>query len=247
MQYCHLIKQLEEHKDSIRLATSAADILENSRTGVMSAILTIEGPAGFCYDVDMLVPLYEKGFRISTLGWNEDNCLAGSHISGGKLTSKGADYVRKAQQLGMLIDVSHLSDSAFWDIIELTQGPIIASHSNSRTIYEATRNISDDMFLAICRTGGVTGINLYAELLGCNASLDTVCDHIFHFLELEPSGKHISLGGDLDGCNCLPYGFEGIQSYCLLADRLLARGLPYNTVYDIFWNNALGVIERCCT
>ena len=80
-----------------------------------------------------------------------------------------------------------------------------------------------------------------------NAGIDTVCDHIFHFLELDPDGKHIALGGDLDGCSSLPSGIAGIQDYPALAQRLLDRGVTENMIHDIFWNNAIEVIKRCCT
>jgi membrane dipeptidase len=126
----------------------------------------------------------------------------------------------------------------------ITEAPIIASHSNSRTVYDNSRNLTDEMFLAICKTGGVVGINLGAQFLGENATLDTVCDHILHFIELDPDCKHIGLGGDLDGVDILPAGFSGCESYAVLADRLIQRGLTETQVADIFWNNAFGVIER---
>ena len=71
--------------------------------------------------------------------------------------------------------------------------------------------------------------------------------HILHFLELDPEGKHIALGGDLDGCDTLPDGFSGVQDYAKIADSLLAKGLSDKNVMNIFWNNAVGVIERCST
>ena len=88
-------------------------------------------------------------------------------------------------------------------------------------------------------------MNQYTEFIGENATLDTACDHIFHFLDLDPSGKHIALGGDLDGCDTLPTGFAGVQDYPALACRLQERGLSDETIMDIFWNNALGVMDRC--
>lgn len=238
--------EIEGNRDRIRIAYSAEQILKNHAQGLMSAVLTIEGPAGFGFDPALLEDLYKIGFRITTLGWNESNPLAGSHKTGGGLTDLGRVYVEEAQRLGMIIDVSHISDEAFWDIIDMTAAPIIASHSNSRSVCNVSRNLTDDMFLAICRTGGVAGINLYADFLGNAPDLDTVCDHVFHFLEIAPSGKHIALGGDLDGCDQLPMDFTGVQDYPKLADRLLARGLDENAVYDLFWNNAIGVMERCC-
>lgn len=236
-------REVDKNKRLISIAYSMAEVDANREKGKMSALLTIEGPAGFGFDPALLENLYQIGFRASTLGWNESNVLTGSNVTGGGLTDKGREYVKEAQRLGMLVDVSHISDEAFWDIMDCTQAPIIASHSNSRSLCAHSRNLTDDMFLAICRSGGVAGINQYAEFLGENSTLDTVCDHIFHFLELDPSGKHISLGGDLDGCRAFSQGFEGIQSYPKLADRLVERGLEEATVRDIFWNNALNVFR----
>lgn len=240
------IGQMLANSDLIRQAFSADDVKNNCAEGFMSGILTIEGPAGFGFDPSALESLYEIGFRITTLGWNEDNPLTGSHITKGGLKPLGAEYVKEAQRLGMLIDVSHISDAAFWDIMNITTAPVIASHSNSRSVWNVSRNLTDEMFLAICNTDGVVGINLYAGFLGKKPDLNTVCDHIIHFLSLDPNGKHIGLGGDLDGCGRLPEGFSGVQDYPKLAECLLKRGIDEETVLDIFWNNALGVIERCC-
>ena len=241
-----IIDEIRINQDLIRQAFSAKDVEENLANGFMSGVLTIEGTAGFGFDVSKLAGLFECGFRITTLGWNEKNPLTGSHATGGGLTEQGRAYVKEAQRLGMIIDVSHISDEAFWDIMKITEGPVIASHSNSRTVWNVSRNVTDDMFLAICKTGGVVGINLYTEFLGADPDVDTVCDHICYFLALDPSGKHIALGGDLDGCESIPRGFEGVQDYQRIADRLLERGLSESTVFDIFWNNAVGVLKYCC-
>lgn len=240
-----VLREVEKNSDLISLAYTAKDVKENRENGKMSAILTIEGPAGFDFDPALLEDLYKIGFRITTLGWNEQNVLCGSHKTGGGLTEQGREYVFEAQRLGMLIDVSHISDEAFWDIMEITQGPVIATHSNSRAVCNVSRNLTDEMFKAICQTGGVAGLNLYTEFLGENASLDTVCDHVLHWLELG-GRKHIALGGDLDGCESLPTGFAGIQDYPKLAQRMFERGIDEETVRDIFWNNAMGVIEKWC-
>ena len=159
------------------------------------------------------------------------------------MTDLGREYVFEAQRLGMLIDVSHISDEAFWDIMDITQAPVIATHSNSRSVHNVSRNLTDEMFKAICQTGGVAGLNLYAEFLGENATLDTACDHIQHWLELGGQ-KHVALGGDLDGCEVLPADFAGVQDYPKLAEKLLTCGVSEETVYDIFWNNAMGVMEN---
>ena len=240
-----IYSEVDKHAGLIGMAYSADDIRNNKENGRMSAIMTIEGPAGFGFDPALLEDLYKVGFRISTLGWNEKNVLTGSHKTGGGLTDLGKEYVKEAQRLGMIVDVSHISDEGFWDIMEITQAPVIASHSNSRAVCDVSRNVTDDMFRAICATGGVVGLNLYSAFVGTDADLDTFCDHAFHFLELDPSGTPIALGGDLDGCGSLPSGITGIQDYPKIAQRLLERGVDEKTVYNIFWNNAVGVIGHC--
>ena len=239
-------RELDKNKDLIGLAYTPRDIEENAAAGKMSAVLTIEGPAGFGFDPGLLQDLSLIGFRITSLGWNEQNPLTGSHVTGGGLTEQGKEYVKEAQRRGMVVDVSHISDEGFYDIMDITDAPVIATHSNSRHIFGASRNLTDDMFRQIVSTGGVAGFNMCAEFVGENPTLDTACDHILHFMELDPSGKHIALGGDLDGITNMPSGFSGVEDYPAFAQRLLERGLDEHTLKNIFWNNALGVMKKCC-
>lgn len=237
-------REIDANRHRIRLAYSPEEVEKNRKEGMMSAILTLEGTAGINYQPEILEDLWNIGFRVSSLGWNEQNPLTGSHVTGGGLTDQGREYVRECQRLGILVDVSHISDEGFRDILDMTQAPVIATHSNSRQVFGASRNLTDDMFRAICETGGVAGYNFCAEFTGEDPTLDTACDHILHFLELDPEGKHIALGGDLDGIDRMPRGFTGVQDYPKLAARLLERGVSEGMVRDIFWNNALGVMER---
>jgi len=241
----NLEQEIERNSDIIAKAGSTAEIEANRAAGRMSAILTLEGPAGIGFDAGRLEELYKRGFRISTLGWNEKNILVGSHRTGGGLTDAGREYVWECQRLGILVDVSHISDEGFWDIMEITEAPIVASHSNLRSVCDHSRNLTEDMYRAIVQTGGTAGINLCAPFIKAEgADFDATCDHIIRMLEIDPTGKHVSLGGDLDGCDELPEGFAGIQSYNALADRLLERGLDEKTIRDIYWNNTMGVMDR---
>ena len=239
-------RELEKNSDLIAQAYTMEDIETNAQNGKMSAVLSIEGPAGFGFDPELLEDLYQVGFRITTLGWNEKNPLTGSHKTGGGLTDIGKAYVKEAQRLGMIIDVSHISDEGFWDIVNITQAPIIASHSNSRTICGHSRNLTDDMFRAICETGGVVGFNQYAGFVGDPADLDMACRHILHFISMDPEAKHIALGADMDGCDQLTSGMRGVQDYPGFAETLYQYGLSNDMIYNIFWNNAMGVMKRCC-
>lgn len=237
-------RELDKNADLMELAYSASEVEQLREKGKMAAILTIEGPAGFGFDPELLENLHQIGFRISSLGWNEKNPLTGSHMTGGGLTDMGRAYVKEAQRVGMRIDVSHISDEGFWDIMKITQAPILATHSSSRSVWNSSRNLTDDMFKAIMETGGVAGMNVYEGFVGeeGKADIDTLCDHIFHFMELDPEGRHIALGGDLDGCDPLVAGFDGILGYPKLAQRLLERGLSEEIIWNIFWKNAIGVI-----
>lgn len=235
-------REVDKNSDLISIVYSTEEIEENRAAGKMSAILTLEGTAGIDYNPALLEDLWAIGFRVSSLGWNERNPLTGSNVTGGGLTDLGREYVKEAQRLGMRVDVSHISDEGFWDIMKITNAPILATHSNSRAIFDHSRNITDDMFRAIRETGGVAGYNTCREFTGEPSDLDTICDHILHFMELDPDGKHIALGGDLDGVDAMPDGFEGVQSYPALARKLLDRGLTEDNVMDIFWNNAIRVL-----
>ena len=235
-------REVDKNSDLISIVYSTEEIEENRAAGKMSAILTLEGTAGIDYNPALLEDLWAIGFRVSSLGWNERNPLTGSNVTGGGLTDLGREYVKEAQRLGMRVDVSHISDEGFWDIMKITNAPILATHSNSRAVFDHSRNITDDMFRAIRETGGVAGYNTCREFTGEPSDLDTICDHILHFMELDPDGKHIALGGDLDGVDAMPDGFEGVQSYPKLAQKLIARGLTQENVMDIFWNNAIRVM-----
>ena len=134
-------REIDANRELIEIAYTPDDIRRNREKGKMSAILTLEGTAGFGYDPELLESLYLIGFRISSLGWNEKNPLTGSHKTGGGLTDRGREYVREAQRLGILIDVSHISDEGFWDIMKITDAPIVATHSNSRKVWDNSRNL----------------------------------------------------------------------------------------------------------
>ena len=178
--------------------------------------------------------------------WNAQNALTGSCMTGGGLTAQGKEFVRRAQKLGMILDVSHISEKAFWDLCDITEKPFVASHSNSRAICKHVRNLTDEQFKALCEAGGTAGLNLYGAFLRDEGrpTLEDVWRHIGHFLELGGDG-HIALGGDLDGCSVLPEGFAGVDSYAMLAQWLEDRKLPSSTIENIFSESLLKVVKQC--
>ncbi len=245
--YQELLRQFSLFSDRISLCTSAAAAERAMTDGRAAAFLSIEGAEAISCDPERLEDAWKMGIRMIGLTWNNRNPIAGSHATGGGLTDRGRAFVHEAQRLGMLVDVSHLSEEAFWDLAEITEGPIVASHSNSRALWPHSRNLTDEQFREIVRTGGVAGLNLYTAFLGnAPVTLNDAVRHVQHFLDLGGEG-HICLGGDLDGCDSLPQDFDGIDSYPLLAQALLGSGLDAGGVQDILYNNLMKVVRQCNT
>ena len=242
----NFLRQVQQHADRVSLCVTAGEAEASLGAGKTAAFLSIEGAEAVSCDPGRLEEAYRLGVRMVSLTWNFENPLAGSCKTGGGLTAQGREFVRRAQSLGMLVDMSHSSDRAFWDVCDITQGPVIASHSNARALCGHARNLTDDMFREICQTGGFAGINLYADFLGEDrVTLDTVRAHMEHFLNLS-GGGHVGLGGDLDGCEDLPEGFGGVDDYAKLYEVLLGAGMPKRTVDDIFYNTVMEVVKQVC-
>jgi membrane dipeptidase len=145
----------------------------------------------------------------------------------------------------VIVDLSHISERAFWDTAEIAQKPVIAGHSNSASVFPHARNLTDDQFRFLVRCGGVAGINLYAGFLAHDAGIDDVVRHIEHFMSLDGE-KTVALGGDFDGCDTLPRGINGIQDIPRLYETLLRLGYPEQVVKDIFYNNMMRVVQTVC-
>lgn len=153
----NLQRELQENRDQILQARTPAEIRQAVDGGKIAAVFSLEGPAGIGFDPGRLEELAALGFCMTTLTWNECNPLAGSHKTGGGLTARGKEYVRRAQSYGMALDVSHLSDEGFWDVMDITCGPVSASHSNSRKVFPVSRNLTDEMFRRFARPAAWRG------------------------------------------------------------------------------------------
>ena len=122
----------------------------------------------------------------------------------------------------------------------------MASHSNSRAVCDNSRNLTDGMYKALCDMGGVAGLNFYVPFLTeGHAGLETLWRHLDHFLQLAGSDRHVGLGGDLDGCDQLPEKITGLESYPVLAEYLLGRGLTEQSLRRIFHENFMEVYHLC--
>lgn len=243
LRYFHA--QTEQARDALHVCRTAEDVERILQHGGFGALAAIEGAEAIDCDPGRLDEAFAAGVRMVTLTWNHQNALAGSCHTGQGLSRQGQEFVRRAQRLGIIVDVSHLSERAFWDVCELAEKPIIASHSNSAAVYAHPRNLTDEQFKAICALGGTAGINLYTRFLSAGrATMDDVCRHMAHFCELG-GVQHVALGGDLDGCERLPDGFSGLQDYEALAQHMRLRGFCEDDIHSVFSDSLLKVVKQC--
>jgi len=236
-----LLTEFENRSDCIALCKTAGDARKALASGRAAAFLSIEGAELIGCSIDRLYEMKRLGLSSLTLSWNRPNAL----VADTGLSALGRDFVRACNELSIIIDVSHLSDRAFWDVIELSDSPVIASHSNSRALCPHGRNLTDEQFRAICESGGVAGINLYSNFLGENPTVDTVVSHIEHFLSLGGE-KNIAIGSDFDGCDSLPEGIGGIEDIDKIYNELLRRAYPPELIRSIFFDNLMRVVGEVC-
>lgn len=201
--------QLSQNDDLIRLVTSFDEILRNEKEGRTSALLTLEGGEILEGNVDNLTVFHEKGVRMITLTWNYDNELGHCHfdVEGRGLTKFGVEAVERMEELHMIPDVSHGSDALFFDVCKVAKKPFVASHSNARSVYDRTRNMSDEMIRALAEHGGVMGMNFYAGFTSAKARDAGMC-------YLEDILKHMKHVVNVGGIECLGLGsdFDGIDT-----------------------------------
>ncbi len=210
-------------------------------------LLGIEG--GECVDdsLDRLRELFRRGVRLITLTWNTPNRISDTNAvqrpDAPGLTPYGRDVVREMNRLGMIIDVSHISDAGFQDVLEVSEKPIVASHSNARQLCGHSRNLTDNMFKDLMKNGGVTGMNFCTDFLGGSEDLEQIIRHIEHFAGLG-GVKHVGLGSDFDGIDELPGGVKGTESLYRIFDRLLQLNYTDEQVEDIAWRNFYRVFSN---
>ena len=161
---------VDRHPDRLLFATTAADVRRAKTAGKVAILIGVEGGHAIEGSLDRLRDLYARGARYLTLTWNNGNAWAGSSIGEGNtrtggLTPFGRDVVREMNRIGMLVDLSHVSDSTFYDAIAVSTAPVIASHSSARALSDVPRNMTDDQLRAVARNGGVVNVNFYSRFI----------------------------------------------------------------------------------
>lgn len=238
-------KQLE--KTNIKLVTDKKSFENNINEGENSAILGIEGGEALGGKIERVKYFYNLGVRFMTLTWNHTNQLGESNVpwgNRGPLTEFGKAVVKEMNNVGMAVDVSHLSDAGFWDAIEISEKPIVATHSNSRAVCDFFRNISDEQFVAIKDCDGLVGINYVPDFLESNgsATISSVIKHIEHFMALGGENA-VCLGGDFDGVDALPKGMTGINDVDKIASELAKLNYSDAIIAKIMGENVKNYIK----
>jgi len=212
--------QILKYNKYIAKATNINDIIKNKIENKISAVLSIEG-AESLQDLSTLDYLYSLGIRALNLTWNNDNRLAGGALGNNGITEFGYDVINKMNLLGIIIDVSHLSEKSFWDFDKINKKPFIASHSNVKSLCNNKRNLSDEQIKAIAKKEGVIGINLYNNFLSKKKStIDDVLKHIDYIIKLV-GADYVGFGCDFDGMNSTPENINNVSDLNIIIDRLI--------------------------
>lgn len=251
-------EEMAAHPDRISQVTNGEQIRNNAESGRISALMTVE-EGGVCKgSMEHLQELYDLGVRMMTLTWNIENELASPNYftaehyfdykqgSEGGLKKLGFEFVHYMQELGMLVDVSHLSDAGFWDVASSVKGPFVASHSNARALCGCSRNLTDEMIRSLAQHGGVIGLNfgpefLHPQKIGPHQTIERIAAHARHIINVGGI-ECIGLGSDFDGID----GHMEIgraDQMPLLAEGLENYGLTHDEVEHIFYKNVLRIYD----
>lgn len=192
--------------DILKIARSYDDMMTARSEGKMYAFIGLEGLKSIDEDIDLINEFYNFGARHAGLTWNEENALAtgarGTPDRG--LTEAGQKAVKRIQDLGMILDVSHLNDTSFWDLMSTANGPVVATHSNCRALCNQARNLTDEQIKELAKTGGIVGLNSFNEFVHADEDKQTVANlvkHLIHMVDLIGI-DHVGFGFDFDEYLC---------------------------------------------
>lgn len=237
--------QRVEMTDKLQLATNYEQIISLLKQKKKVAILSIEGAEVIEGDLSKLRTFYRLGVRAMGLTWNQANEVADGVMEprNGGLTQFGYEVVHEMNQLGMMIDLSHLSEHGFWDVMEISRSPIMASHANAKRIYPHPRNLNDEQIKAIIRSGGMIGVTFVSEFTAKKnePDIDDLLRHIEHIAALGGI-NHIGLGSDFDGAEPVK-GLENASKIESLVE-VLSQKYSSEQVQKILGGNWLSYFKK---
>lgn len=241
-----LLNTVQAHPADIALASSLQELKDNRAAGRLSAFLTVEDGRAAEGKLEKLQQWYEMGIRLVSLTWNNENCFGFPNADDPALMQKGlTDFGKEAvgymNGLGMVIDVSHLSDGGFWDVARLSKKPFIASHSNARALSPHRRNLTDEMIRCLGDKGGVAGLNFGPEFLNASAedrrsAVSRIAAHAKHLAKVGGMGC-VAIGTDFDGIHG-ELEIPGAEHMQLLFGGLKEAGFTESEIDGIAFKNA---------
>ena len=247
LQMVDLLDRECKASEGIVQVRSYDEILAANSAGKVAALLAIEGAEPLMGDLGILRIFHKLGVRMLSFTWNWRTPFAdglSAKRAESKLTDLGVKALREVERLGIVYDVSHLSDSCFWDVVDLKKGPFIASHSNCRAICDHQRNLTDDMIRALADHGGVMGMNFAPAFVDKNrATVERLVDHIDHIVELV-GVDYVGLGSDFDGIGSTPEGLEDVTKMPNITRELVRRGYSDEDIEKILGGNHLRVFKE---
>ena len=225
--------------DNTILCQNSGDFDQCSKKHKNIALISLENSMPLCNNTESVQKFYDLGVRIVSLTWNSANLFAGGYLDDIGLTQQGKELIRILQHFGILLDISHLGDRAVNEVLRIYELPVMATHSNRRSICGHGRNLDDCVLREVIARGGVIGLNLYAPFLSDSGIADyrTAVLHIDHLLHLGGENS-ICVGADFDGAPMQPC-FDGFQALTCWYDDLIQRGLDHPLCDKIFYQNAL--------
>ncbi len=239
-------REMDLHAHRIVQCRTGEEVRRAFAAGKHAAILSVEGGELLGCDLGLLRRAHQMGVRAVNLTWNHANAISGTNVEEPErgLSPLGVAFVQEMEQLGMVPDVSHLSEAGFWDLLEIATKPILASHSNSKNVHFHSRNLTDDQFRGIIKNHGVVGLNGYTAFIGRGTVTQTdLLRHLEHFLALG-GAQTVALGGDWDGCDRLPQGWTGIWNWLDFYELLLRNNYSEDLVRDLFFNNFMRLVDQ---
>lgn len=241
-------RELRENRERMVLATTASDLVRAKQEGKVAAILGMEDGAPIAGDLGILRMFYLLGLRVVTLVWGPRNEIgdgvSGRTDPGNGLTAFGRSLIREMNAVGMLIDVAHLNEKGFWDVVELSEDPFINSHANARALCDHPRNLTDRQIRALAERGGVLHVVFtFLDEDPVKATLDRVLDHIDYVVNLV-GPQHVGIGSDFDGLSGPPpVGLEDASCFPNITRGLLKRGYREEDIRLILGGNFLRVFR----
>ena len=240
------LREMEENRERILPCRTGAEVDEAVGQGKAAALLSIEGAELLDCDIRRLDTAYDWGVRLLNPVWNYANRLSGSNAQQPEqgLTAYGRDFLQRMEELSIYVDVSHLSDAGFWDVVRLARRPVVASHSNSRAVCPHRRNLTDAMLRALADRGCLVGVNFYAGFLGPHGTsrLADLTRHIRHMIQVGGLDL-VALGSDFDGIDC-PLELEDAGHMDRLVQAMEGAGFTPREIEAVCWKNAWEFYRR---